>query len=133
MKLFTTRRKFIALLSATFGWLMTPAIAQENPDPNRPRRHGPGGGGRGRRDAQDYVLPPDLAAFSWLSLVLGRVTDKLVTVSTVAKENIDGFFEYGTTAGDYASKTELMKFAANKPVEATFGNLQPNTQYFYRL
>ena len=76
--MFTTRRKFIALLSATFGWLMTPAIAQQNPDPNRPRRHGPGGG-RGRRGADDYVLPPELSAFSWLSLVLGRVDRLSVT------------------------------------------------------
>ena len=96
MKMFTTRRKFIALLSATFGWLMTPAIAQQNPDPNRPRRHGPGGG-RGRRGADDYVLPPELSAFSWLSLVLGRVSDQSVTVNSLAKETIEGFFEYGTS------------------------------------
>ena len=134
MKLFTTRRKFIALLSATLGWLMTPVIAQQNPDANRPRRHGPGsGGGRGRRGAEDYVLPPELAAFSWLSLVLGRVTDKSVTVSAVAKENIEGFFEYGTIAGIYSNKTELLKFAATKPLETALENLQPNRQYFYRL
>jgi len=133
MKLFTPRRKFIALLPATFGWLMTPAIAQLNPDPNRPRRHGPGGGGRGRRDAQDYVLPPELEAFSWLSLVLGRVSDQSVTVNSLAKETIEGFFEYGTLAGNYSNKTSVLTFAANRPVETVFVNLQPNTQYFYRL
>ena len=132
MKMFTTRRKFIALLSATFGWLMTPAIAQQNPDPNRPRRHGPGGG-RGRHGADDYVLPPELSAFSWLSLVLGRVSDQSVTVNSLAKETIEGFFEYGTSAGNYSSKTGLLTFAANKPVETVFASLQPNTQYFYRL
>lgn len=132
MKLLTTRRKFIALISATFGWLMTPAIAQQNNDPNRPRRHGPSGG-RGRPGAQDYVLPPELAAFSWLSLVLGRVTDKSVTVSTLANENFEGFFAYGTASGNYTNKTELIKFAANRPIETLFANLQPNTQYFYRL
>ena len=130
--MFTTRRKFIALLSATFGWLMTPAIAQQNPDPNRPRRHGPGGG-RGRHGADDYVLPPELSAFSWLSLVLGRVSDQSVTVNSLAKETIEGFFEYGTSAGNYSSKTGLLTFAANKPVETVFASLQPNTQYFYRL
>ena len=132
MKVFTTRRKFIALLSATFGWLMTPAIAQQNPDPNRPRRHGPGGG-RGRRGADDYVLPPELSAFSWLSLVLGRVSDQSVTVNSLAKETIEGFFEYGTSVGNYSNKTSMLTLAANKPVETVFANLQPNTQYFYRL
>jgi len=132
MKMFTTRRKFIALLSATFGWLMTPAIAQQNPDPNRPRRHGPGGG-RGRHGADDYVLPPELSAFSWLSLVLGRVSDQSVTVNSLAKETIEGFFEYGTSAGNYSIKTGLVNFPAGKSVETVFASLQPNTQYFYRL
>ena len=132
MKLNTTRRKFIALLSATFGWLMTPAIAQPDPDPNRPRRHGPGGG-RGRRDAQDYVLPPELAAFSWLSLVLGRVSDQSVTVNALATKTIEGYFEYGPASGMYNSKTGVRTFAANQPVETLFENLHPNTQYFYRL
>jgi hypothetical protein len=131
MKLPASRRKFIALLSATFGWLMTPAIAQQNPDPNRPRRHGPGGG-RGRRGADDYVLPPELSAFSWLSLVLGRVSDRSVTVNSLAKETIEGFFEYGTSAGNYSGKTGLLTFPAGKPVETVFAGLQPDTQYFYR-
>ena len=117
--MFTTRRKFIALLSATFGWLMTPAIAQQNPDPNRPRRHGPGGG-RGRHGADDYVLPPELSAFSWLSLVLGRVSDQSVTVNSLAKETIEGFFEYGTSVGNYSNKTSMLTLAANKPVETVF-------------
>jgi len=137
LNLLPTRRKFLGALASTLAWLSLPAIAQQNPDPNRPRRHGPGGGGggggRGRRGAQDYVLPPELAAFSWLSLVLGRITEKSVTASTVAKENIEGFFEYGTSAGNYTNRTELIAFAATKPVEAAFENLQPNTQYFYRL
>ena len=131
MKLFTNRRKFIRLLAATFGWLVTPSIAQQNNDPNRPRRQGPGG--RGGRNGRDYVLPPELAAFSWLSLVLGRVSDQSVTVNLLAKETIEGFFEYGTSTGDYTSKTGLMAFVANKPVETVFAKLQPETQYFYRL
>jgi hypothetical protein len=132
MKLFTTRRGFLALLSAAFGWLLTPAIAQQNPDPNHPRGRGPGGG-RGRRDAGDYVLPPELAAFGWLSLILGRVSDQSVTVNSLAKDTIEGFFEYGTSAGNYTNKTGLLTFAAKQPVETVFDKLQPNTPYFYRL
>jgi len=106
-------------------------VAQEN-DPERPRRPEAGGGG-GRRGAAAYVLPPELAAFSWLSLVLGRVSDQSVTVSSLAKETIEGFFEYGTTSGGYMNKTGLLSFAASQPVETVFDKLQPNRQYFYRL
>ena len=130
MKVVTNRRKFLFLLSSTLAWFFTPAMAQ-NVAPEKPKRHGQGGGRR--RGADEYVLPPELSAFSWLSLVLGRVTDKSVTVSAVAKESIEGYFEYGTAAANYTSKTELLKFPAGKPVEAAFANLQPSTQYFYRL
>ena len=132
MKLLSSRRKFLGLVSATFAWFSLPLAAQNIP-PGQRKKSGQGGGGRGRRDAQEYVLPPELAAFSWLSLVLGRVTEKSVTVSAVARENIEGFFEYGTAPGIYPSKTALMKFAAGKPVEAAFENLQPNTPHFYHL
>jgi len=138
MKPFTfhsNRRKFLGALASTLAWLSLPSFAQDNNPPRKKKggQGGGGGGGRGRRGAQDYVLPLELAAFSWLSLVLGRVTDRSVTVSAVAKENIEGFFEYGTIAGTYSKKTELLKFAATRPVEAALENLQPNTQYFYRL
>ncbi len=128
----TNRRKFLSVLACIFAWLALPTCAQQKDDPNRPRRQGPGGG-RGRRDAQDYVLPPELAAFSWLSLVLGRVSDYSVTVSALAKETIEGFFEYGTATGNYSNKTGLLTFSAGKPVETLFDKLLPNTQYFYRL
>ena len=128
----THRRKFLGLLVSTLAWLSLPVFAQNNP-PGQRRKGGQGGGGRGHRGAEDYVLPPELAEFSWLSLVLGRVTDKSVTVSAVVKASVEGFFEYGTVAGNYSNKTSLMKFAANQPIEALLESLQPDTRYFYRL
>jgi len=130
MKFQTNRRKFLFLLVSTLAWLFTPTMAQ-NVDPDRSKRHGPGGGRR--RGAEDYVLPQELSAFSWLSLVLGRVSDQSVTVSSLAKETIEGFFEYGTASGNYNRKTTLLTLPAGRPVEQTFDNLQPNTEYFYRL
>jgi hypothetical protein len=130
MKIETSRRKFLFLLSSTLAWCFTPAVAQ-NAAPEKPRLHGQGGGRQ--RGADDYVLPTELSAFSWLSLVLGRVSDQSVTVSALAKETIEGFFEYGTSAGNYSSKTGLLTFPAGKPIEIAFASLQPNTQYFYRL
>lgn len=128
----TTRRRFLGILGSSLAWLSLPLFAQDRNAP-QPARRGGQGGGRGRRGLQQYVLPPELAAFSWLSLVLGRVTDRSVTISAVVKEHIEGFFEYGTNAGNYTEKTALMSFAADEPVEAVLANLQPDTQYFYRL
>jgi Calcineurin-like phosphoesterase len=131
MKSFFNRRQFLGALTSSLAWLSLPGFAQDSN--GQRKRGGKGGSERNRRGAGDYVLPPELAAFSWLSLVLGRVTDRSVTVSAMAKENIEGFFEYGTTPGYYANKTELVKFAPNQPVETVFADLQPNTRYFYRL
>jgi hypothetical protein len=129
MKFKTNRRRFLGALGTSLAGLLLPAEAQDN-NPDRPRRHGPGGG---RRRAADYVLPPELAAFNWLSLVLGRVTDQSVTVNTLAREALEGFFEYGTAPGQYSGKTGRLTFAAETPVETVFDHLQPDRQYFYRL
>ena len=128
MNFSTNRRKFLGVLASTLAWLSLTVFAQ-NGEPGQRKK----GGGRGHHGAEDYVLPPELAAFNWLSLVLGRITDKSVTVSAVAKESSEGYFEYGTSAGNYTDKTGALTFAAGKPIETVFDRLQPNTQYFYRL
>ena len=75
----------------------------------------------------------NLSTFGSLSLGLGRVSDRSVTVSALAKEPREGCFEYGTASGNYGRKTGLVTFPAGKPVELVFDNLRPNTEYFYRL
>ena len=107
-----------------------PAMGQSNA-PNDGKR----GGKRPRRtrDGDEYVLPSELSAFSLLSLVLGRVSDHSVTVSTLAKEPMEGYFEYGMAPGVYAHSTDGIALPASHPVERVFANLQPNTEYFYRL
>jgi hypothetical protein len=130
MNLETNRRTFLVLLTSALAWCFTPAMAQNN-EPDRPRRRVQGGGRK--RGAEDYVLPADLATFSLLSLVLGRVSDRSVTVSALAREPMEGYFEYGTATGNYDRKTSLLSLPAGQPMESVFDNLQPNTEYFYRL
>jgi hypothetical protein len=130
MNLQTNRRKFVALLSSVLAWCFTPALAQNN-DLARSVRRGPGGG-RGRRD-QDYVLPPELSEFNELSVVLGRINDRSVTVSALPRETLEGYFEYGTAAGKYTHQTAVLALSAGKPLELSFDNLEPDTQYFYRM
>ena len=128
MKPVTNRRNFIGFVASALGWLLLPAKAQRG-DSDRPKRWG----GSGNRSDGDFVLPPELAQFAGLSLVLGRITDRSVTVSTLAHEMLEGFYEYGTAPGRYGHRTGLTSFAAGKPVESLLDNLQPNTAYFYRL
>ncbi|HEU5396178.1 MAG TPA: metallophosphoesterase, partial [Verrucomicrobiae bacterium] len=128
----TNRRKFLGLLASSLAWFSLSVFAQSDGASGR-RKHGGHGGGHHRPGAPDYVLPSELAAFSWLSLILGRATDKSITVSALCREGVEGFYEYGTRAGVDTNKTALIHFAANKPVETALTNLLPDTQYFYRL
>ena len=130
MQLPTSRRKFIGLLSSALAWCFTPALAQSYENGGSKR----GGSGKGwQRDPDDYALPQDLAEFGALSLILGRISDRSVAVSALPKETGDGYFEYGTASGSYGNKTRVLSLPAGQPVEVTFINLQPNTQYFYRM
>ena len=120
----TTRRKFLLILASSLGWILSSAWAQKNTEDSR--------GGRNKR-GDDFQLPPELAQFGWLSLVLGRVSDQSVTVSALSKEPIEAYFEYGTAAGHFERKTQLLAFNAAQPLEVVFDHLQPNTGYLYRL
>lgn len=97
-----------------------------------PPKPGKGGGGR-RGGGDEYVLPAELAAFSVLSLVLGRVTDRSVTVSALSKEAGEGYLEFGTETGKYTRRTAALTFNPGEPIETVIADLQPNTEYFYRL
>ena len=119
-----TRRQFIRLLTAGLAGVGVGGRAQSNAD-FRPRR--PGG-----RRREEYVLPPDLDAFARLSVVLGRVTDRSVTVSALPRETGEGFLEYGTEPGNYDQRTPVAKLAAAQPLEVALAGLRADTRYYYR-
>jgi hypothetical protein len=126
MRTVITRRSFLGIVGSTIAWIAVPGFAQKG------GRGGQGNGGR-RRRRDSYELPVDLAAFAELSLVLGRVTDRSVTVSALAKEALEGYFEYGTASGRYDYKTGVAVFPLGEPVETLFDGLRANTAYFYRV
>lgn len=79
-----------------------------------------------------------LTNFTWLhaqtfNIILGRPTDKSVTVSIMFNQNTDYFFEYGTQKGVYTQTSSNYTATANKPDEIDLTNLTANTQYFYRV
>jgi hypothetical protein len=93
---------------------------------DRPPR--PGGGG-----ARLQALPADMAPQAALSVVPGRPTDRAVSLSILSDTALEGYVEYGSTLGDYASKTAVTTLAANVPVVITLTDLQPDAGYLYRL
>ena len=126
----TTRRRFLGIVAAALTWPQGPAIAQED---GLGRRNRGGRGGHRQKDDEEYLLPAELTAFGALSLVLGRPSDRSVTVSTLAKETMEGYFQCGMASGGYDRRSDVLVLPAGKPVESVFDNLQQNTEYFYRL
>jgi hypothetical protein len=79
------------------------------------------------------VLPEALASFQTLSVVLGRATDKAMTVSALAKEPTEAYLEVGTASGRYTHTTARRESMPGQPVEFILDDLQPDTAYYYRL
>lgn len=67
------------------------------------------------------------------SVILGRPTDKSMTLSVLFDQNIEYQIEYGTQSGSYPNKTSLLSESANIPKEFDLEGLSKNTRYFYRL
>lgn len=65
--------------------------------------------------------------------LLGRPTDRSITIQAIFSDAADVCIQYGTTSGNYTNQTAWQTFAADEPAEIVLANLQPNTRYFYRM
>jgi hypothetical protein len=65
--------------------------------------------------------------------ILGRPSDRTVTVNAVADVDVDVFFEYGIESTIYSAQTDTMTFSVGNPIEMVMDKLQPNTQHYYRM
>ncbi len=68
-----------------------------------------------------------------LSVILGRPTGSAVTASVLSASAIEGYIEFGVTAGHYDRKSATFSAAANTPCEVEIGGLKPSARYVYRL
>ncbi len=65
--------------------------------------------------------------------MLGRPTDKSVTLRLMFEEVAEIQVEYGTTAGSLNHKTTWTVFTAGQLAEILIKELEPDTRYFYRV
>ncbi len=65
--------------------------------------------------------------------LLGRPTDRAVTVNMLAEQALEVYFEYGTEPSVYTNKTTVAQFPGGEPIEVVLDNLQNNTRYYYRM
>ena len=91
---------------------------------------------RGRQEDGNRKKPgffqTDVPAHDY-NIILSRPTDHQITISLVANENLEGYFEYGKNPKALTQKTGKLSFEIDKKKEIILGNLEKNTRYFYRL
>jgi hypothetical protein len=65
--------------------------------------------------------------------MLGRPTDTSITINVVPDENVDIYYQCGTSSGDYSIETPVLSAMAGEPHEVVIDGLAPNTLYYYRM
>ncbi len=66
-------------------------------------------------------------------IVLGCPTDTSVTIKAIANGDIDVYFEYGSSVNSMSGKTRTASYKNGIIIETVIGNLNPDTQYYYRM
>ncbi|MEI6020159.1 MAG: T9SS type A sorting domain-containing protein [Bacteroidota bacterium] len=74
-----------------------------------------------RAEAQNY------------SIILGRPTNTSITASVLFSQTAQFYLEYGTLSGIYTNSSSIVTASANATTEIDLTNLNPNTQYYYRM
>lgn len=67
------------------------------------------------------------------SIILGRPTDTCITASVMFDKEVDFYYEYGLSSGNYTQQTNSIKLSALVAWESDMYNLKANSKYFYRL
>ncbi len=65
--------------------------------------------------------------------LLGRPTDKSITINALARNDLEVYFEYGNAPSGYTSQTGVKQFPGGNPIEVVIDQLAPNTRYYYRM
>lgn len=100
----------------------------------KPRRGQPGGPRSEKTPLDDvrFLFKTEVPAHA-NDVVLGRPTQHSVTASVLAYADAEGVIEVSTKAGGTGKPTSVFSLKAGSPAEIPITDLQPDTEYFYRL
>jgi hypothetical protein len=65
--------------------------------------------------------------------LLGKPTDTSITINIVPDNDINYYYEYGTTSGVYTAQTSTFSATGGEPHEVVISGLTANTRYYYRM
>jgi uncharacterized repeat protein (TIGR02543 family) len=65
--------------------------------------------------------------------LLGKPTDRSITVNIVPASTIEYHYQYGTTSGSYTVQTTTVTATGGQPSESVISGLNPSTKYYYRM
>jgi predicted phosphodiesterase len=93
---------------------------------------GKGGEGRGEARMPTPAFRTEVPAQS-VDLILGRPTDRAITASVLAYEEMEGYLAYSAAPGELVQRTAPRRLPRGEPVEVELGPLEPATRYHYEL
>ena len=91
------------------------------------------GGGGSRLGGYETPPPANNVPDHLFNIMMGRLTDRSVTVRVLFHEDREGVVTYGPKGHESASKTKAVQFKAGQPVDVMLDSLDANTRYYYRL
>ena len=129
--------------AATSALAATPAPAPKGTrGPKQPQGGGQkqpqGGGGQkqgsGSQGSKPQTFPTSSYAVSDanFNLILGRPTTSTITANLYAKTDMQVTLAYGSSSGNYSTKTDPINLKAGLPQTVELTNLQPDSAYFYQ-
>ena len=65
--------------------------------------------------------------------LLARPTDTSITINVIPDENVNIYYEYGTSSGGPYSATATGSATAGEPYNVVISGLSPDTQYYYHM
>lgn len=109
----------------------TPVSTQKSPHSSKTPEPGKGDQSRQANGASQN-LSFDIPTHS-MDVILGRPTDKSITLSVLSYTPQTVIVSYGTTSGNYTSQTDPFNLQTNVPQTIELTNLKPDTLYYYFL
>ena len=136
---------FLSILLCIFCMGSIANFVPQNKGSDSPKKNGKGGQGKnkgnnsGKENGKGNEKGGPVHVFAGpapshrFDLILGRPTDKSVSLSVLFYEDHEGYLNYGQDSSSKTEKTEIQPFKANIPVEINIANLKPNEKYFYTI